>query len=88
MEPENQRGVVPAQGHTARQPGSWVRSPRTDVSKGYDTVCLQHEAHFRWRLSADLPGSVSHAGYTQQPVFMGMDIFMSFIQAKLIPEFE
>lgn len=82
MEPEDQRGDVLAQGHTASQPGSWVRSPRTDVSKGYDTVSLQHEAHFSCRLSAD------HAGSTQQPVFMGTDIFIPFIKAKLILEFE
>lgn len=88
MEPEDQRGDVLAQGYTASQPGSWVRSPRTDVSKGYDTVSLQHEAHFSWRLSADHPGSVSHAGSTQQPVFTGTDIFMPFIKAKLILEFE
>ena len=34
------------------------------------------------------PGSVSHTGSTQQPVFMGTDIFMPFIKAKLILEFE
>ena len=88
MEPEDQRGDALAQGHTASQPGSWVRSLRTDVSKGYDTLCLQHEVHFSWRPSADHPGSVSHTGSTQQPVFMGTDIFMPFIKAKLILEFE
>lgn len=81
MEPEDQRGDVPSQGHTARQPRSWVRSLRTDVSKGCDS--LQHEAPFRWLLSAD------HLALSAiLAVFMGTDIFMPFIQAKLIPDFE
>ena len=87
MEPEDQRRDVPTQGCMTRQLGSWVRSLRTDVSRGYVTVSSRRLISDSTYQLITLALSAMLAVHSRQSL-QAWTFLCPFFQAKLIPEIE